>query len=391
MMNFSMMLQKGTHPETIAPTGTPSISGLSAKNVVSGVRWYGRASVVKLLGGVLVLVYREADAHADNGDAELCIRFSSDYGSTWTAKNTYLDGSAVSGFPMYPAGGTPSDLSGPGEPWLFLAPNGDLLLHMWNSDYNTTTSLGSWQSRSTDQGKSWSTPAVIDFQGISNDNRIFSTEDDFIIDNTVYIGSRIYATDLVGLASGIKNAFYKSTDNGITWQYISSFTPDFTTYPTTEAGFQYVGNNKIVAMIRDANRLKTYYTYSEDMGQTWETVTDIASTFEPVGRPRIKTRSQLKGARNWWLDPVLICTGFEFTSGTGVGHPRRNAVWVSVDFGQSWSAPLYLDVDYFDGGYGDIDYNQITDEYIVLSYVDDDDPLMRDAIVRQYNFKIIWE
>jgi hypothetical protein len=74
------------------------------------------------------------------------------------------------------------------------------------------------------------------------------------------------------------------------------------------------------------------------------------------GRHRLYTRMHLQGEAGWWRDPTLIMVGFQLMS-PGNSHPRRNAIWISPDRGETWTGPHYLDTESQDGGYGDIFWN----------------------------------
>ena len=76
----------------------------------------------------------------------------------------------------------------------------------------------------------------------------------------------------------------------------------------------------------------------------------------------------MSGAENipeWWNDNVLIGTGV-----IQVSQPpnvRNIGLWVSTDKGASWSAPLHLDEDTEDAGYGDLRMRK-NGEIVVVSY-----------------------
>jgi len=325
-------------------------------------QWFGRAALELLPNGTWVLLYREAPAHADNGVDVLHIKFSDDEGETWTAEDTDLNGSAVAGFPMTPPSGTIADSEGPGEPWLILAPNGTLILHMWSVEYGVTNE-GTYQSISTDNGITWTTPAQINFTGIADDANVFTTDDHFVYNGVIYISARRY-DDVTPTNS--KSIFLKSTDNGATWVYvadISSFTTD-----TWECALEYIGNDTIIALLRDKAFLKTYKSVSTDMGVTWSALSDITSAFGAImGRTRLSTRAHIKGQENWWLDSVLIAYGFEQVD-SGLAHDRRNAIWISPDRGTTWSGPHYVAAEIEDAGYGDMLYAASRGEWVFISY-----------------------
>ena len=338
-------------------------------------QWFGRASIA-VLDGIVVLTYKEGSAHQEN-DGSLHIKFSDDYGATWSAEDTYLDGSAVSGFPMNPTVSAGQDA---GEPQLYVAPNGDLLVHMWRVDYGVSLG-GSYQSRSTDGGLTWSTPAVIDFGGIADDTKVFSTDDYFVLEGVIYAGARVYS-DADGDPS--QSILIKSTDNGATWSKVSVI-QDTSEGGTggQEVGLEYLGDDTIIAMLRDNPHTNSYQRVSTDLGATWGTLTDVTSTVGIAGRQRVYTRSHLKGSDEWWKDSVLIMVGFVHQNPPS-SQTRRNAVWISQDKGATWSTPFYIDSSTEDAGYGDIFWNPDTEQFVVVNY----QGTLAEAVLKKYNLTI---
>lgn len=335
--------------------------------------WHGRVSLEVLDSGVWVMTYKTGSAHGEN-DGALHIRFSTDQGATWTAEDTFTDASAVTGFPMNPSTVTAGEDAG--EPWLYLAPNGDLILHMWRADYGVTAN-GTYQSTSTDDGATWSASAAVDFSGIADDAKVFATDDHFVYDGVIYAAARQYQA-----ASGatIKSIFIKSIDNGANWVYVS----DMSTFTnnTNEVGIEYLGGTNIIAIFRSTGNDKTYKATSADMGATWSSLTEIQTNHVGIlGRPRIFTDKHLKGEANWWTDTTLIMCGYIVTV-SGQSAYRRNAVWRSLDSGATWSEPYYLDIIYGDGGYGDMVYDGVGSLYCYITYAG----TMEAASVVQYKF-----
>lgn len=328
--------------------------------------WWGRANIVTRPEGVRVLFYRRGTAH-DVNDGALYIKFSDDDGATWTAENTTLGGDAVTNFPMNPSTLTAGQDGG--EPWCVIAPSGDLLLFMWRVDYNVLNS-GTYMSRSTDGGETWSAAAgPVQFAGLTAPqcDNTFATDDGFVLDGVIYMGARVY-TDADQDPSAV--VFCSSDDDGVTWTRVSTLVSaaDYSAHGQQEVGLEYLGDNNVIAIIRDTAAIThTYMAFSTDLGATWGSVTDATAEFGVSARHRVYTRAHLKGQANWWDDPVLICTGFIHGS-PGSSMPRRNAVWVSRDAGVTWSGPHYVDTSDDDGGYGDIFYSAADDQYVVVSY-----------------------
>lgn len=343
------MVAGGSGGGTIPPFN-PSITVDTTTTLGSGGGddWWGRCSIKRRPSdNALVMIYYRATGHSDNG-GDLHIKFSDDDGATWSTEDQTLAAAAVSGFPM-----NPPNLSGvqdAGEPWLYVCPNGDLLLHMWKVDYGGSN-VGSWQSRSTDGGESWSTPTQIVWSplGTLHATNTFQTDDDFVYDRVIYAGVRTYDG---ASQTDCYMSLVKSADDGATWEYVS----DITTAAEAaciEVGLEYVGNQTIVAMLRDLAHTKSYKRISTDMGLTWGTLTEMQSLIERAARQRVYTFNHLRGLPGWWKDPRLVMVGFtQDTSGSS--QDRTNAVWFSPDRGTTWDGPHDVDTTSEDGGYGDI-------------------------------------
>ena len=340
-------------------------------------QWFGRASM-KVRSGVVVLVYREGSHHAVN-DGELHIRFSTDYGATWTAEDTFTNGSAVTGFPMNPS--TLSAGEDAGEPWLYLADNGDLILHMWRVDYGVSQN-GTYQSVSTDGGATWSSSAAVAFASTTDDANMFSTDDDFVSGGVIYAGARIHGTT----QTPSESCLIKSTDDGATWEKVSTICASNEGAAGTgawEVGLEYLGSNTIIAILRMVDLTRAYKRISTDMGATWGSLTEITSQVGIAGRVRVYTRAHLKGEASWWDDTTLVMVGYVHQT-AGSSTSRRNCIWVSKDAGTTWTLPIYIDVTAEDAGYGDMIWNPTTKRYVVVTY----QGTQAEAVLKQYNVRV---
>jgi hypothetical protein len=384
-----------------APSGTPSVSLQATKVIaahdgseVSNGGWYGRASVV-VRYGITILTYREGALHFENTYGRCHIRFSDDYGQTWSDENKYLDGSSVSGFPLWPTS-TPYGTSdaGPVHALLTLCPNGDLIAHQWSSSYSGGFNDGAWQARSMDGGKTWIN-AKVTFQNIpgtvTDSDTLYFGEDRTVVGNTIYAGVRNYE---VASPQIEENFCAKSTDNGVTWSIIGRLTTLSNPSPrgTQEMSLEYIGGTRMISVLREAYNDDGWICFSDDMGVTWSSPQLATGLFgltsgQGIGRTIINTRYHIQGKGNWQNDPVLICCGFALMSTPGSSQ-RRNACWISKDKGINWNGPFWLDDQGYDGGYGDFIYDQNRDEYVFISYRSPTS--YYDASLKQYNFKIIW-
>jgi hypothetical protein len=272
------------------------------------------------------------------------ISFTTDYGTNWTADDVFTDASPVTGFPIVNVG----------QGLLILAPNGTLIYF-----YVYAEGGGTLKKTSTDGGKTWSAASALSVSGISAGEMIntFATDHAFVYNGVIYV-SCIHYYD------ANYDVLIKSTDNGVTWTYLSRIGGAGLT--TGEAGIVYLGSDHILAMLRmsnPGNPTIMKITHSYDMGLTWSTPV-VFPGFSLGGRLHLWTRKQLKGEANWWTDTVLIMSGFIYP----YGDQRQNSMWVSLDSGVTWQPRATLDdvmtVD--TGGYGDTFWNPNTSEYVTV-------------------------
>ncbi len=300
---------------------------------------YNQATTKVLPSGIVMLCYNSLllSASGLNGN-QMHIRFSADYGATWSTEDKWTDGTAITYLLSGVTTNWPATLptltgnQGLAEPWIIRCPNGDLLILTWRSDYAGADN-GTYQIRSTNGGRTWGEWAqvtVASLPGGDSQNETFITDDDFVImsgsgKGTIYTGARVMQTTSANnnTIGAQRNILLTSTDNGVTWTYKS----DITSYTscnglgTLEVGLEYVGNNTIIAMLRPCSgsvTLAGWTARSTDMGATWAAATEVTSTALSTARPRVKTRSHLVAGGNvvndlsnsWSSDPVLIMCGF---------------------------------------------------------------------------------
>lgn len=391
------------------PEGVPTLTPTSAKilNVTDGDAtdndgWFGRQSVV-VKNGIAIRSVREGSAHHIETYGVVHFSFSNNYGLTWTALDTYIDGSPVVGAPMRPANaGAPSaNARGPSHGILTLCPNGDILCQMWSSDYGNDND-GAHQSRSTDGGHTWSNPARINISGLpvgTNANRVFFGEGYTIKGNTIYAPIRYYA---VSSPQTERNGVATSIDNGYSWNFLSwvTSTSDPSPRGTQEMSIEYVGGDRFISFLREAANQDGHFSYSLDNCVTWSAPVDITNELgigltSWLGRQILMTRAHLKQQANWWDDRVLILTGFQGGTDNQSTGARRNAAWVGiipVDYNLaniSWYGPYWLADEGYDGGYGCPFYNPLTGEYVQLSYRSPTG--FFDASATQCNFTLTFE
>ena len=329
-------------------TGTTEV--IDSKNV----DWHGRATCEVLSDGTVVMAYSSLDGHAGTVGGTH-IKFSPDYGATWTAADKTLTGGDVVNSNQW------------GEPNLISAPNGDLILM---TGRGWTEHLGTYQSTSTDGGETWSAESAITITGIVGDAGYMNLLDGyFIYDDVIYLSGRI-STDAA--ETGVKSILVKSIDNGVNWTFVSDITPSV----TTEVGIEYLGSNRIIAMLRSSQR-----AFSVNMGATWVWQGFIQGMLgNAAGKFRVYTDAHLRGETNWETDTHLIMCGFDI-----VGANRQICIWLSKDSGYTW-VKFTLGTETTDGGYGDIFYNPLTGEYVYTTY----QGTVLAADLEQFNFTVTW-
>jgi hypothetical protein len=353
--------------------------------VLDGGGWYfGRPSLQILADGTWVMVYIRSKHHWKDPQGQIEVMFSSDEGRTWSEPNTYLDGTPVKGLPIRPSEpGSPYD---PVEPYVYLAPSGELIATAMKLDL-TGLDKGlpiqndgeAWITVSADKGRSWNVWRKVAFENLpegQSPDYMDLTQDSFLDDRTIYAASRMRDKDRrEGSFHKAIAGLFKSPDNGRTWQFVNYIDPDVNWDRTLdcETGIERVGPTEIVAVTRGSLQgcARPWLTRSHDMGRTWTRLVQADEKVLSWKRPRIYTCKHLRhmsGAENipqWWNDDVLLGTGVIQVSQPG--SVRNVGLWISTDKGASWSAPLHLDVDTEDAGYGDLRMRK-NGELVVVSY-----------------------
>ena len=298
-----------------------------------------------------IMVYRQGAQHSYDADGMIHVRFSDDEGATWTEPDVDLNSNAVTGAPF--VGHSTNDTA---DAIIFAAPNGDLLIHIAELQTGDAP-RGTYQWRSTDGGTTWS-----DEGQINADGDLYGGQD-FVV-----VGSEVYITTVSSAwASPMAAHLYKSADNGATWTFVSVIAT--TAENANEASIEYLDANRFLCVLRDSLNAKTYQRLSNDLGATWDVLTDVTASLSVLQRPRTRIVAN---------EPNRI-----YLFGRDTYTSSYTVIYYSDDNGVTWSPPFrFSSIAYSDTGYCDM-LQRSNGDYYLLSYTG----TQASASIREYLFQ----
>ena len=289
--------------------------------------WIGRPVLLDN-GGTWIMMYRQGNNHSYDANCLFHLRFSQDYGGTWSEADKFTDGTSCVNAPF---ASTDEQTDG----ILILAPNGDILSQIYEHG------AGTRQWRSTDDGKTWADEGII-----LTDATLVGGQDYAVI------GTEIYITTFTDPASDGEFPFtaslYKSANNGTSWAKVSDIASGL-----DECGIVSTGGNNLLVVARDNNQAKTFQYTSTDLGANWSAQVDITSLVGVVQRPRLRS-----------VDGGYILYGRHYQ---GIST-MRDVIYFTSNAGTLWKYRHYLSGDIFtDCGYCDV-LHVGGYEYYMVSY-----------------------
>ena len=200
-------------------------------------------------------------------------------------------------------------------------PNGDIEIFYTRYDSGSDIFYDpSMVSRSTDNGETWSefTSAVSPL----DEHQVMWQE--IIIENDVYLATS-------------KCKFYKSSDNGSSWTFISNIT-EGVDGSWNEPGLVYLENGEFVCVLRDGNKECTLQRRSTNWGQTWTTDGYIKSDGSVNPDKSAGTNVVLHQCLMWNKDKNGNDLGYVYMKAALYpgSYPRDEYAYISTNNCSSW-------------------------------------------------------
>jgi hypothetical protein len=256
------------------PAGPPKNFDSATRTVLvtdSGANdWIGRSDLqISNDGSLWFMTYKADVSHITTAACRGHIRFSEDEGENWTAEDTFIDGGAVTNWPIQ------AQLGGNIDPQMLVVCDNDDLLFLVPEGGGVR--FGTRQYRSTDDGDTWSDEGVVT-----------DVKTNLYL-SWINVSGDLYALGTYDNAGGgsahIDVVLWKSTDDGANWNKVSDVA--VAAEECNESGFTHTGSGRFVVILRDDNNLKTYERTSADYGATWGALYDVTAQLGVFQRARL--------------------------------------------------------------------------------------------------------
>lgn len=316
----------------------------------------GEGDIVALKDGRLLLAYSHwtKGAASDDSPAEICGRYSSDGGATWSAESTLI----------------PNDAMNLMSVSLLRLHNGELMLVYGRRRSNAD--LRFYARFSKDEAKTWTadhevTPGCA--YHVVNNARIIQLKSGRLLAPAALCRGETWKKDYYFF-----NVVYYSDDNGRTWKGgKQKLNVESSSYGADEPGVIELKDGRVMMLIRtDTGRI--WRSYSSDHGETWSPPekTSLATPSSPSTIRRIPSTGDL-----------LLVWNNASPSAKNKGEPRNPLTTaLSRDEGRTWEHFRNLE----DSLGGDYCYTSVTFvcDKAVMSYYERG--AMKEAIVAVERF-----
>jgi len=341
------------------PTGTDSFSSISNQSIINPVGDYDYARKPKLcnISDVWIMTYQIDQMHGVQSGSKTHIRFSDDYGASWTADDVYLNGTAVPGFPIGRGDAdfdTGNDFVPVATDYLY-CPNGDYLIQIVWKNLSDSFQLSTTQRRCNDDlGFNWVKEGELSLSGSPYSLTYLATTHGFLrYGNTIYMAPWYRPN---GVSDSTANGtLFKSTDNGTTWEYITNIKNT----DTSEIALGYTDflhNVTFTSVLQGYGYTDTYQCFSFDLGEDWTSAELISDEYGLlIGNPTIYNYSD---------EPNRLY----LFSRLGPAGSEKTTVLYTDNKGANWLGQFEPDsTTYYDSGYADM-LKRSDDIFYMLSY-----------------------
>ncbi|MDP4267218.1 MAG: exo-alpha-sialidase [Bacteroidota bacterium] len=284
--------------------------------------------IAKLSDGRLIVTWREATAHMQNGQGKIMKSFGSGDGITWTNAELLYDDPKMDD----------RDFS------ITRLSNGTLL-----GDFFKSYDGGTFITKSTDDGKTFSAPVRIN----TLSGWAIPSAQTIDYNGTLWIPT--YGND--GTYSKSRIFMFKSNNMGDSWTEEAIAPDNMKNWDLQEPAILKANNNRLIMHVRTANSVPPYgmgnmfQSISDDGGKTWSTW----KSFPFIGHAPELYRTE----------SGVIISAFRWIDNTA-SHSYVGMIY-STDNGSTWSDVIHVAESDYECGYPGIE-SLGNDKFIVVYY-----------------------